>query len=353
MKPTRKTTILSTLNLVRMFVVLLVVLAFSLCAGAQSTPQNSTTPAVDANTTSTSKSSNTDATSQGDAAPSAPQSKSSQSNGPVYRSGNGQIVPQGSSVPGLGGVPGMLNGPAYIEVGGDDSHLSGPDAGPGAAWNDVYVRGALSTTKNVINYEFQHETRFNDSGWYYGAGLTRVLTESLYAEFSAGSSIGGQTIPKLRLDGIAHFKVLSRKQLVLNAGAGYDKSKTVNSATRGQFSGTYYFDRFPVIAEAGVTLTHANPGDILARAQWVSATEGHDKEHFISFRYEFGREGYELIQTGANTAPAVLFDFPISNYSVNWRQWIGLNWGVNVSFEHEGNPNYHRNGGLIGFFLDF
>jgi YaiO family outer membrane protein len=319
------------------------------------TTQNSTTAPVNADNVSSSNASNTDVAAQGEAAPGAPLppgAADNRSRGPVYRSSKGQIVSQGSSVPGLGGVPGVLNGPAYVEVGGEDSSLSGPVAAS-AAWNDIYIRGALSSTRNVINYEVQRETRFSDSGWYYGAGLTRVLTQSLYAEFSAGSSIGGKTIPKLRLDGIAHLKVLPHKQLVLSAGAGYDKSKTVNTATRGQFSGTYYFDRFPLIAEAGVTFTHANPGSILARAQWLSVTQGHDKEHFISFRYEFGREGYELLQTSANAAPTALFDFPIRNYSVNWRQWIGLNWGVNVSFEHDGNPNYHRTGGLIGFFLDF
>jgi YaiO family outer membrane protein len=329
-------------------------LAALICAPATAqTTQNSTTAPVNANNVSASNGANSDVAAQGEAAPGAPLPADDKSRGPVYRSRRGQIVPQGASIPGLGGVPGMLSGPAYVEVGGDDSRLSGSDAAPGAAWNDLYVRGALSSTKNVINYEVQRETRFNDSGWYYGAGLTRVITESLYAEFAAGSSLGGKTIPKLRLDGIAHFKMLPHKQLVLSAGAGYDKSKTVNTATRGQFSGTYYFDRVPIIAEAGVTVTHANPGNILARAQWFSVTQGHDKEHFISFRYEFGREGYELLETTANSAPTVLFDFPITNYSVNWRQWIGLNWGLNMSFEHEGNPHYHRNGGLIGFFLDF
>ncbi|HZU22481.1 MAG TPA: YaiO family outer membrane beta-barrel protein [Terriglobales bacterium] len=329
------------------------VLASLSCAAQSSSPAAPTAPVSGVAPASPANAPNSDVATQGEAAPGAAPPGDSQSHDPVYRSGKGDIVPQGSSIPGLGGVPGMLNGPAYVEVGGDDSHLSGPDAAPGSSWNDLYVRGALSSTKNVINYEFTHETRFNDSGWYYGAGWTRTLSQSLYAELAAGSSIGGQTIPRLRLDAIAHLKTLARKQLVLGVGVGYDKSKTVNSATRGQLSGTYYFDRFPVIAEAGMTLTHANPGSILARAQWLGVTEGHDKEHYVSFRYEFGREGYELIETSPNTVPAAVFNFPISNYSVNWRQWIGLNWGVNVSFEHEGNPNYHRNGGLIGFFLDF
>jgi YaiO family outer membrane protein len=324
----------------------LFVFLFATGAFAQSLPLNTAMPST------ASKNSNLDITAQGSAAPGLP-SDTQDSKGPVYRSSKGDVVPQATGVTGLGGVPGFLNGPAYVEVGGDDSHLTGPDASAGSSWNDFYIRGALSSTKNVINYEFNRETRFSDTGWFYGAGWTRVLSDSLYTELSAGSSIGGFTIPKLQLDGIAHVKTLERKQLVLSAGMGYEKSKTVNTATRGQFSGTYYFDRWPLIGEAGMTLTHANPGNILARAQWFTLTEGHEKEHYITFRYEWGREGYELIETSANTAPATLFDFPIHNYTVNWRQWIGLNWGVNLSFEHEGNPHYHRNGGLIGFFLDF
>src|SRR5215469_6950 len=275
-------------------------------------------------------------------------SEAQDSKGALNRSSQGQVVPQATGVSTLGGVPGFLNGPAYVEVGGDDSHVS-----TGSAWNTLYIRGALSSTKNVINYEVNRETRFSDTGWFYAGDWTRVLNNSFYTDFSAGSSIGGSTIPKLRLDGIVHYKTLPRKQLVLGAGLGYDKSKTVNTATRGQFSGTYYFDRWPLIGEAGVRLTHANPGGVLARAQWLTVMEGHEKEHYISFRYEFGHDGYELIQTTANTAPTALFDFPINNYTVTWRQWIGLNWGVNLSFEHDGNPIYHRNGGLIGFFLDF
>jgi hypothetical protein len=30
-----------------------------------------------------------------------------------------------------------------------------------------------------------------------------------------------------------------------------------------------------------------------------------------------------------------------------------VNWGVNLSFEHDGNPYYKRNGGVVGIFLDF
>jgi YaiO family outer membrane protein len=134
---------------------------------------------------------------------------------------------------------------------------------------------------------------------------------------------------------------------VLTLGSGYDKSKSINSAARGQIEGTYYFDR-PFILQGGVTFTQAQPGSVLARSQYAAITEGHDKEHFITLRAEVGREGYELV--GPQTA---LFDFVIHNYSANWRQWVGVNWGFNAAFEHEGNFSYHRNGGTIGLFLDF
>lgn len=322
-------------------------IVFSVTLHAQ-TNVTTVTPSVPPNQQAST--SNPDVVPQGDAAPSA-DPQSAQSNGPVYRSTNGKIVPQGSSIPGLGGIPSMLNGPAYIEAGADDSGLTGPDAGPNARWNDGYIRGAVSSERNVFNFEFVRERRFQDAGWYYGGGWTRVLSPTWYSEFSAGSSIGGFTIPHLRLDGLIHKKLMPRKQLVTTTGVGYDKSKTLNSAMRGTAELTYYFDRFPLVADAGVTMTHANPGNIWARSQFVSLSEGHDKEHFISLRYEFGHEGYELI--GSRNAPTALFNFPVRNYSANWRQWIGLNWGINISYEHEGNPHYHRNGGLIGIFLDF
>src|SRR5947207_2222660 len=48
-----------------------------------------------------------------------------------------------------------------------------------------------------------------------------------------------------------------------------------------------------------------------------------------------------------------LFNFVVHNYSANWRQWVGVNWGFNATFDHESNFSYRRNGGTLGLFLDF
>ncbi len=256
----------------------------------------------------------------------------------------GKTVPQGSSLPGLSSMPLGLNGPGFIEMGGGYSTVSDGFHN----WADEYLRGVLSGGKNSFNGELSRQSRFGDTGWYYALGWNRSWSENWYSELDFGSStVGGFFLPKVRTDAFINRKLLARKQLVVTLGAGYDLSKHVNSDYRGQIGGTYYFEH-PFILQGGVTWTHASPGGILARSQFVAFTQGHEKEHYITARVEIGREGYELI--GPATS---IFDFPIHNYSLTYRQWLGPAWGINVTAEREGNPFYHRTGGTFGVFMDF
>lgn len=257
----------------------------------------------------------------------------------------------GSSLPGIGGIALGLDGPGYIEVGGSHSALTANNDN----WNDFYMRGSISGGHNVINGEVTRQDRFGDSGWFYGLGLTRTLSENWYAQISAGGSAGGGFfIPRFRTDGLINRKLLHNRQLVVTTGLGFDQSKTVNHDVRGQIGATYYF-QFPIVLQGGVTWTYANPGDILARSQFIAATEGHEKEHYFSLRCEWGREGYELVGAPSLNSPAytVLFDFPMHNISATWRQWVGPNWGFNLNVEQQQEPAYHRWGGTAGVFLDF
>lgn len=253
-------------------------------------------------------------------------------------------VPQGAGIPGLGGIALGMNGPGFIEMGGSYSGVSNDQP----HWGDAYLRGLLSGGSNAIDGEMIREDRYGDTGWWFAGGWTRTWSPNWYTDLHFGSSsVSGFFLPRARVDAFVNRKLLPRKQLVLTLGGGYDKSKTVNSAARAQIGGIYYFEH-PFILQGGVTFTHANPGGILARSQYVAVTQGHDKEHFFTVRAEIGREGYELI--GPQTA---LFDFMIHNYSANWRQWVGVNWGFNAAFAHETNPSFRRNGGTLGLFLDF
>ncbi|SRR6266404_2499542 len=259
----------------------------------------------------------------------------------------GTTVGQGSSIPGLSGIPGA-EVPGFLEFGGSRSDLTSPQP----SWTDFYLRGMLAlNSRNAVDGEATREERYGETGWFYTLGLTHSFGENVYADVHGGTSTGGFFLPKYRADGFLNFKVLPHKQLVLTAGGGYDKSKTVNTATRAQFGGTYYFER-PWIVQGGVMLTHANPGNTLAPTGYMAVTQGRAKEHYITLRAELGREAYELVGDKARNR-FTLFDFPIHNYSGNWRQWVGNNWGVNFTFERQVNPFFNRNGATLGLFLDF
>lgn len=257
----------------------------------------------------------------------------------------------GSSLPGLGALTLGMDGPGYLEIGGSHSGLTDGYA----PWTDFYVRGMLSGGHNALTGELTREARFGDSGWFGGLGLTRTVSENWYVQFSAGGSAGGFFLPRFRTDLLINRKLLHRRQLVATAGVGFDQSKTVDHDWRAQAGGAYYFDKYPVVLQGGLMWTHASPGNILARTQYLAVSQGHDKEHFISIRYEWGREGYEVLGPPTPLAPAfnVAEDFPEHTATVTWRQWVGPNWGVNFNIEQHQEPAYHRLGGTAGVFIDF
>jgi YaiO family outer membrane protein len=269
-------------------------------------------------------------------------------------------VAPGSSLPGLGALGMIMDGPGYIEVGGSHSALTTGNSD----WNDFYARAMLSGGHNIFTGELTRQARFGDSGWFGDLGLIRTLSENWYAQLSAGGSVGGFFLPKFRTDALISRKLLPRRQLVLSVGGGYDQSRTIAHDWRAQVEGAYYFN-YPIVLQAGLAWTHATPGNILARTQYIAASQGHDKEHFVSLRYEWGREGYEVIAQPTIVAPAitlrqaapssqgVLFDFPVRTITGTWRQWIGPNWGLNFNLEQHQEPAYHRIGGTVGVFLDF
>ncbi|HEY6249456.1 MAG TPA: YaiO family outer membrane beta-barrel protein [Candidatus Angelobacter sp.] len=263
---------------------------------------------------------------------------------------NHQPIPQGSSLPGMSSMPMGMNGPGFLELGGSYFNVTGSSP----RWDDAYANALISGGRNAVSGQLSRQNRYGDTGWYYGFGWTRVWSENWYSELDFGTStVQGFFLPKVRTDALINRKLLPRKQLVLQLGAGYDLSKRVNgtpvanSDYRGQVGAIYYFER-PWIVQGGAIFTHASPGNILAPAGYVAVTRGHVKEHYLTARANFGREGYEIFSAGQT-----IFNFPFQDYSVNWRQWMAPNWGFSATAEYESKPIYHRLGGTIGLFLDF
>ena len=261
----------------------------------------------------------------------------------VFAQDTGTAPPQAASIPGLGAIS-SFNGPGYLEFGGGYSDMY---PHPFTPWKEGYVRFALSGGRNTLSGEASKQYRYGDDGWYYAGGFTRDLSDNWFADAHVGSSAGGFFLPKLRADASLSRKLLSNKQLVLTAVGGYDKSRQVNHDYRYGGGFTYY-TKWSFIGQGGVNFTHANPGHLLDMTEYLAVTQGHDKEHFITFRVEIGREGYEIV---ANQVAIQDFDF--RHYSGTWKQWVGVNWGLNIIFDHQNTPFYRRNGGTVGVFFEF
>ena len=251
-------------------------------------------------------------------------------------------VSPGSAVPGIF-FPGLGGGHGFIEAGGGHSALT-----PGnPSWTDGYLRAVFAGPTNTIQTEVTREDRYGDRGWYFTGGLTHVFNQDWYADGFVGFSSRNFFLPKYRADGFLHRKLLPHKQLVVAFGAGYEKAKDIHSAARLNPEVNYYL-RPSWVLQSGMIFTRGDPGGVMVHTQYFAVTQGQNKSHYISVRGEYGREAYELIGP-----TSVLVNFPIHDVSGTWRQWLGPNYGFNLTVERYNNYIFNRIGATAGLFVDF
>jgi YaiO family outer membrane protein len=251
-------------------------------------------------------------------------------------------VSPGSAVPGIF-FPGIGGSHGFVEAGGGHSSLT-----PGnPSWTDGYFRALFAGQANTVQTEVTREDRYGDRGWYVTGGLTHIFSQNWYGDVFVGGSSRCFFLPKYRVDGFIHRKLLPHKQLVIMLGSGYEKAKDVHSAVRLNPEANYYL-RSTWVLQSGIIWTRGDPGGILVHTQYFAVTQGQNKSHFISLRGEWGREAWELI--GPTT---VLENFPIQDVVGTWRQWLAPNFGFNLTVEHYNNFIFNRLGATAGVFLDF
>ena len=216
------------------------------------------------------------------------------------------------------------------------------------SWNDQYVRGSIQMTPSGrLSVEVSRQDHFGSRGTFVGAGYARVFDASWYGALSAGASDGGIFLPRLRLDGSLSRKWLEQKQLVTTLGLSYYRSKEVYFDVALLAGVTYYFEA-PWIVEVGVRLNDSNPGHVRSMRAFGALTYGRNKRHFITLRYEAGREAYQVL-----AGDDVLSDFSSAEESLIGRQWITGAIGLSLRATHYHNPSYARWGVELGVFLDF
>lgn len=255
----------------------------------------------------------------------------------------GAPLPQGAAVPGISIPLETGGGRGFIEVGGGHSGLTQDNP----SWTDGYLHAVVAGQSNTISTEVTRQDRYGDAGWFFSGGLTHTFSENWYGDLFLGASSKCFFLPKYRTDAFIHRKLLPAKQLIATAGFGYDRGKDIHSAYRFYTEGTYYL-RPAWVLQGGVTWNRSMPGAVLGHTQYFAVTQGHEKQHYIALRAEYGREAYQIV-----SPQTVLVNFPVRDASLTWRQWLAPNWGINTSLEYYINPLYHRVGGTVGVFLEF
>ncbi len=239
-------------------------------------------------------------------------------------------------------MPNAMLGWRGVELYGSHNQLSN---GYGN-WRETGVRGIYEMGQHQIAGEVATMNRFNQSGNYVGVGDTVVLDTDWYASLAVGGGDGAAYLPRYRVDGFLHRKLLPAKNLVASLGLGHYKSPDGYRNDNISLGGTLYFEQ-PWVVQAEIKHTQSKPGDISSQQYFVAATWGHHKQTQIIGRYGWGDEGYQSLGSLGSIAR-----FSSHQSTLTVQHWIGTNWGIKLSADNYKNPYYRREGILLALFKD-
>lgn len=256
----------------------------------------------------------------------------------------------------------------------------------------------------------QHAHAFHDNGDAIGIGNTHVFDEDWYSDIGASfsptgffypkSSAGISTnrnptssfYPKYRIDASINRKWLEGRNFITTLGFGYDRSRpamvghtytstliiapgapmvvTKNSSDKTVYSdrnifvaATYYFPE-PWVVQAGVKLNDSMPASVISPSAFAAVTYGMQKHYLISGHYTIANEAYLLSREDGDTviigpdteivdSHNTIRSYVSNTVGVNWREWVGEDYGFNLGAEYYVNPYYSRTGGIVSVFKEF
>jgi YaiO family outer membrane protein len=239
--------------------------------------------------------------------------------------------------------------PNVVEVGGNFSSVTNNQGN----WAGQHIRGEFQTDQaNRWNALLLHQRKFKENGNYVAVGNVHEINQDYSTDVTIGAG-EGIFMPRLRADAFLNRKWLERRNLVTTFGLGTNKSRNGYSDFSGFLGASYYFDS-PWIIQGGARFNNSSPGDVFSASYFLAVTQGRHNDYYLTLRYGFGKEAYQVIGTG-NT----LVDFRSQIVSLNWRQWVEKStetekgWGFDATGEYYHNPNYNRTGITLGVFKEF
>jgi len=239
-----------------------------------------------------------------------------------------------------------ITGPNYIEAGVNYHNVSNNQGD----WFGQFVNAQIQTDpKNRWSTQLQHQKAFKDEGYFVGVGNTHTFDDTWFSGVGVGmGSANTSFLPRFRADADINRRWLEGGNLVTTLGGTFTKA-TETYTSYGILLGASYYFPSPWIVQGGIRLDLNRPGNVFATSGFAALSYGFQKRYYLSGRVGYGREAYQLLGNGNSITNA----FNSRNAGFGWRQWLGEDWGFNLSSEYYANPFYHRTGGIMSVFKEF
>lgn len=228
-----------------------------------------------------------------------------------------------------------------LELTGSHGTLSAglPDA------QALNVRGTWNFSGgDVLRAEALAERKFGSNGSIVAAGYTRVLSTDWLLSGTLALGHGGPNWARQRADVEVSAKWGAARNIVTRAAVYHARYDASRSDSGLRLSAVLY-TAVPLVLEAGLIVNVSDPGRVSSRMPFASATYGSEGVQYLSARASAGTEAYQAISAGQQ-----LVDFRSRSLGLNWRRWMGRQWGFIVQAETYHNPSYERTTFGLGAF---
>ena len=218
-------------------------------------------------------------------------------------------------------------------------------------WVDQYVRGHVTVRPGTTLYgSVANERHFGERGVVGALMGVQDLSPDWYA--SIGASTGAATFQnRLRIDAGLFRKWGAERRWVTGIALMHAASADgIHRDNMIKLSAIYYAPQ-GFVAEGGVSGNRSNPGSVWSPRVYGAVTMGADKKHWLSLKLEHGQEGYLPVVAGQSFPTNT--QFRSIEATLQWRQWLGRDWGYVLGAQLYRNPYYRRAGVTVGLFMDF
>lgn len=237
----------------------------------------------------------------------------------------------------------------YVEFDANHSNLTNGFA----PWNGATVQGAIQTDpKNIWSATINPQREFNQSGTQGAVGNTHFFNDRVFTNISVGAGSNAIFLPRERVEGSVSRRFLSGKNLIGTLDAGYNNGRSGLRDRWVQLGGQYFVPQKPFNVELGARYNNSSPGGVGSHQQYAAATYGTYKQQFLTLRYNWGNEGYQ-VGVPSDGVPFTPVKFDSHDLSLTWRKWVSHSNGFTASLEQYKNPFFKRNGVQLGVFHDF